>query len=552
MKKNILRLFALSLVLFISAQVLAQTEPPLDPDAAPAFGSVSAATCEGLAELKLPNTTITAAQSVAPGAFAPPTGSAAPYKELPAFCRVAAVIKPTDDSEIKFEVWLPSANWNGKFHGIGNGGFAGSISYTGLAGALARGYATASTDTGHTGADASWALGHPEKVVDYGYRAIHEMTEKAKLVVKAFYGDGPKRSYFASCSNGGRQALMEAQRYPNDYDGVIAGAPANAFSQILTGFAWNMQLLLNDPASYIPAKKLKAIETATLAACDAPDGVTDGVLDDPTKCGFDPAVLLCKGAETDECLTEKQVAALKKIYVGPRNAKGQQIVPGFTPGGETGPGGWTLWITGATPTAAAQFFFSTQAFKNMVYNDPKWDYKTFDLERDGKLADEKLAPVLNATDPNLNAFSARGGKLILYHGWNDAALPPMNTVNYFRSVVAKLGQQRTDSFARLFMAPGMQHCGGGPGPDSFGQTVTSAQSDPQHDLTLALERWVEQGVAPEWVIATKRQGANPQAPALRTRALCPYPQVARYKGSGGTDEAANFTCVMEQPGQKKK
>jgi hypothetical protein len=552
MKKNILRLFALCLVLFISAQVLAQAEPPLDLDAAPAFGSVSAATCEGLAELKLPNTTITAAQSVAPGAFAPPTGSAAPYKELPAFCRVAAVIKPTDDSEIKFEVWLPSANWNGKFHGIGNGGFAGSISYTGLAGALARGYATASTDTGHTGADASWALGHPEKVVDYGYRAIHEMTEKAKLVVKAFYGDGPKRSYFASCSNGGRQALMEAQRYPNDYDGVIAGAPANAFSQILTGFAWNMQLLLNDPASYIPAKKLKAIETATLAACDARDGVTDGVLDDPTKCGFDPAVLLCKGAETDECLTEKQVAALKKIYVGPRNAKGQQIVPGFTPGGETGPGGWTLWITGATPTAAAQFFFSTQAFKNMVYNDPKWDYKTFDLERDGKLADEKLAPVLNATDPNLNAFSARGGKLILYHGWNDAALPPMNTVNYFRSVVAKLGQQRTDSFARLFMAPGMQHCGGGPGPDSFGQTVTSAQSDPQHDLTLALERWVEQGVAPEWVIATKRQGANPQAPALRTRALCPYPQVARYKGSGGTDEAANFTCVMEQPGQKKK
>jgi len=206
-----------------------------------AFGSVSAGDCEGLAELKLPNTTITAAQSVAMGAFTPPTGSAAPYKELPAFCRVAGVIKPTNDSEIKFEVWLPSANWNGKFHGIGNGGFAGSISYAGLAGALARGYATASTDTGHSGGDASWALGHPEKLVDYGHRAIHEMTEKAKLVVKAFYGDGPKRSYFASCSNGGRQALMEAQRYPNDYDGIIAGAPANAFTHILTGFAWNMQ-----------------------------------------------------------------------------------------------------------------------------------------------------------------------------------------------------------------------------------------------------------------------------------------------------------------------
>ena len=517
-----------------------------------AFGSVSAATCEGLAELKLPDTTITAAQSVAMGAFAPPTGSAAPYKELPAFCRVAGVIKPTNDSEIKFEVWMPSGNWNGKFHGIGNGGFAGSISYTGLAGALARGYATASTDTGHSGGDASWALGHPEKIADYGHRAIHEMTEKAKLFIKAFYGDGPKRSYFASCSNGGRQALMEAQRYPNDYDGVIAGAPANAFSQILTGFAWNMQLLLNDPASYITAKKLKAIETAALAACDARDGVTDGVLDDPTKCGFDPAVLLCKGAETDECLTEKQIAALKKIYAGPRNAKGQQIIPGFTPGGETGLGGWTPWITGGTPTAALQFFFSTQALKNMVYNNPNWDFKTFDLERDGKMADEKLSPALNATDPNLKAFSARGGKLILYHGWNDAALPPMNTINYFQSVVARLGQRQANGFMRLYMAPGMQHCSGGPGPDNFGQIVTRSQSDPQHDLTLALERWVEQGVAPEAVIATKRQGATPEAPPLRTRPLCPYPQVARYKGSGSTDEAANFTCVIEQPVRKKK
>lgn len=522
------------------------------PLAALTFGSASAATCEGLAELKLPNTTITTAQSVAMGAFTPPTGSATPYKELPAFCRVAGVIKPTNDSDIKFEVWLPSANWNGKFQGIGNGGFAGSISYTWLAGALARGYATASTDTGHSGGDASWAPGHPEKLVDYGYRAIHEMTEKAKLVVKAFYGEGPKRSYFASCSNGGRQGLMEAQRYPNDYDGIVAGAPANAFTQILTGFAWNMQMTLSDPASYIPAKKLKAIEAAVLAACDARDGVTDGVLDDPTKCGFDPAVLLCKGAETDECLTEKQVAALKKIYAGPRNAKGQQIIPGFTPGGETGPGGWAGWITGATPTGAVQFFFATQAFKNMVYNNPNWDYKTFDLERDGKLANEKLGPVLNATDPNLKEFSARGGKLILYHGWNDAALPPVNTINYFQSVVAKLGQRQANNFMRLYMAPGVQHCFAGPGPDNFGQMVTSAQSDPQHDLTLALERWVEQGVAPEEVIATKRQGPNPQAPVSRTRPLCPYPQVARYKGSGSTDEAANFKCVMEQPGRKKK
>ncbi|MBO0720947.1 MAG: tannase/feruloyl esterase family alpha/beta hydrolase [Blastocatellia bacterium] len=506
---------------------------------------VAAASCEGLAELKLPNTTIKAAQSVAPGKFPPPDGTATTYQDLPAFCRVAGVIKPTNDSEIKFEVWLPSENWNGKFHGIGNGGFAGSISYPGLAGALSHGYAAASTDTGHGGNDAAWALGHPEKIVDYGHRAIHEMTEKAKLIVKAFYGDGPKRSYFASCSNGGRQALMEAQRYPDDYDGIIAGAPANSFTQILIGFAWDMQATLNDPASYISSKKLKAIEAAVVAGCDARDGVTDGVLDDPTKCGFDPAVLLCKGAETDECLTDKQIAALKKIYAGP-HAKGNQIIPGFTPGGETGLGGWTPWITGATPTSALQFFFSTQTFKNMIYNDPAWDYKSFDLERDSKLAEEKLAPILNATDPDLKAFSARGGKLILYHGWNDAALPPMNTVNYFKNVTGKLGKRQTDSFVRLFMAPGMQHCGGGPGPDHFGQWVTKDQSDPQHDMTLALEQWVEKGVAPDRIIATKLQGAGATTAVSRTRPLCPYPQVARYKGSGSTDDAENFKCVSEK------
>ena len=309
-----------------------------------------------------------------------------------------------------------------------------------------------------------------------------------------------------------------------------------------------MKNTLVDPANYISAKKLKAIEAAALAACDARDGVKDGVLDEPVKCNFDPAVLLCKGEETDECLTEKQIAALKKIYAGPRNAKGQLIIPGFTPGGETGPGGWTAWITGATPTTAAQFFFSTQAFKNMVYNDPNWDFKTFDLERDGKLANEKLAPVLNATDPNLKAFNARGGKLILYHGWNDAALPPVNTINYFQSVAAKLGQRQANSFVRLFMAPGVQHCSAGPGPDTFGQMVTSTQSDPQHDLTLALERWVEQGIAPAQVVATKRQGGQ----VTRTRPLCAYPQVAQYKGSGSTDDAANFVCVTPKAGGQKK
>lgn len=516
---------------------------------------VAAQTCERLVEVKLANTAITAAQNVAAGAFTPPPGtSVMPYKELPAFCRVTGVIKPTADSDIKFEVWMPTAGWNGKFQGVGNGGFAGYIAYGELAGAVARGYAAASTDTGHTGADASWALGHPEKIVDYGYRAVHEMTEKAKSIIAAFYGNGPRRSYFAGCSNGGRQALMEAQRYPSDYDGLIAGAPANYFTGILMGFAWNMHATLNDPASYIPASKLKAIEAGALAACDARDGVADGVIDDPTKCRFDPAVLLCKGAESDDCLTKKQIIALKKIYGGPRDSKGRQIIPGFLPGGETGPGGWGRLITGAAPATAGEFSFATQAFSNMVYNNPAWDLKTFDLDRDRSIADEKLAASLNATDLNLTAFKARGGKLILYHGWSDGALPPLNTVNYFQSALARMGKREAGTFIRLFMAPGMQHCGGGPGPDGFGAFVPGAKSDPQHDISLALERWVEHGLAPDQVIASKRQGQDSKSPVIRTRPLCPYPQVARYKGSGSTDDAASFVCKTEKPrfGRSKK
>ena len=378
------------------------------------------------------------------------------------------------------------------------------------------------------------------------------MTEKAKAIINAFYGSDPRRSYFSSCSNGGRQALMEAQRYPKDYDGLIAGAPANYFTHILSGFAWNLQTMTADPGSYIPPAKLKAIEAAALASCDARDGITDGVLDDPTQCRFDPSMLLCKGAESDSCLTEKQVIALKKIYAGPRTAKGEQIIPGFEPGGETGPGGWETWITGSGTNKGLQYFFSSQAFANMVHNDSAWDLKNFELEKDNKLADEKLGENLNALDPNLKEFKARGGKLIIFHGWSDAALPPLNTINYFHSVAAKMGQRDVESFMRLYMVPGMQHCNGGPGPNQFGGTVNRGQSDAQHDMTVALEKWVEQGVAPEQIIATKRQGTGQ---IIRTRPLCPYPQVARYKGTGSTDDAANFVCTNEKAGplhSKKK
>ena len=497
--------------------------------------------CESLASMKLPHTTITSARAVPAGDFTPPSG-AQTYKILPAFCRVTASIAPSADSDIKIEVWLPASGWNGKFQGVGNGGFAGDIAYAALSSALGQGYAVASTDTGHSGGDASWAVGHPEKVIDFGYRAIHEMTEKGKAMVTAFYGRDASRSYFSSCSNGGRQALMEAERYPKDYDGIIAGAPANFWTRIIVGSVWNGQALLGMPGSYIPAGKLPAIERATLAACDARDGVADGVIDEPTKCRFDPASLLCTAGDTDQCLTPPQVDALRKIYAGARDSNGRVIFPGYPPGAVDGPGGWSRWISGQAPGESLQLFFSRGTIGLMTFGSTSWDPRTFDFDRDLKTVDDKLAPVLNATNPDLRAFEDRGGKLLIYHGWNDAAIAAGSTVNYYENIVAKMGAAQADGFLRLFMVPGMQHCAGGPGPTSFGQGAMSA-GDPEHNIVQALEHWVEHGRVPNQIVATKyKVEGNPASGVLRTRPLCAYPQVAVYKGSGSTDDAAGFTC----------
>src|SRR5262249_20829768 len=300
----------------------------------------------------------------------------------------------------------------GKYAGQGNGGFAGSISYPSLAAAVKAGYATASTDTGHTGPApvATWALGHPDKIVDFGYRAIPEMTLKAKAIIQAFYENNPKHSYFAGCSNGGRQALMEAQRFPDDYDGIIAGAPANYFTHLLTAGAWDLQATQNDPASYIPAAKIPALSSAVLASCDERDGLADGLVGDPRECRFDPAALLCKGEESNRCFTAPQVAALKKLYSGPSNSKGERIFPGRVVGGEEGQGGWPLWITGAKPNTSLMYLFTTNFFANMVFNDAAWDFKSFSFDSGVKAADEKQGSNLNAIDPNLKAFRAHGGK----------------------------------------------------------------------------------------------------------------------------------------------
>jgi feruloyl esterase len=440
---------------------------------------------------------------------------------------------------------MPASGWNGKFRGQGNGGFAGEIYYRALGQAIMQGYASAATDTGHAadGTDAAWALGHPEKIIDYAYRAIHEMTLVGKTTVKAFYGDAPKRSYFASCSNGGRQALMEAQRYPEDYDGILAGAPANNWTHLLSSALWDSQATTLDPNSYIPSSKIPAIAHAVLAACDAKDGVKDGILNDPRQCHFDPATMLCKEGNSDSCLTQPQITALKKLYEGAHDSKGAQIFPGFVPGGEDGAAGWKLWITGDAPGKGLLFAFGYGFFANMVYENADWDYKKAKLDEAFAAATQKFGGVMDAVDANMKPFHAHGGKLILYHGWNDAAISALNTIDYYQGVVKNMGTQDAESFVRLYMVPGMQHCGGGPGPSAFGQQgLSPIINDPQQNIYLALEQWVEKGTAPSTVIASKFEGEAPGAKVKMTRPLCAYPQEAKYKGDGDTNDASNFVC----------
>jgi hypothetical protein len=509
-------------------------------------------TCESLTGMALANTTITSATSVAAGAFKPPAGPGvpAPSEPLPAFCRVAGVARPTSDSEIRFEVWMPATGWNGKYEQVGNGGFAGTIPLFSMAEPLLRGYATAGTDDGHAGATSgTWALGHPEKLKDFGYRAVHETSVDAKAIVQAFYGRDLARSYFVGCSDGGREALMEAQRYPHDFIGIVAGAPANDWTHLLAGAIWTEQALLNDPTSYVPPAKLPVLQNAAVAACDSIDGVKDGIIADPRRCHFDPGVVQCKDADGPECLTAPQVTAVRKIYGGPKNPRtGEQISPGYSPGAEAVPANWRVWISGNGPgQPTLQAFFGNTFYADMVFDDPKWDFHTFNFDSDVKTADDKTASILNSTDPDLGKFKARGGKLIQYHGWGDAAIPPQDSVNYFervQSVMGKTNREKdlgaTGDFYRLFMVPGMSHCAGGLGATSFGNAPV-AQHDPEHDVVAALDRWVEKSTAPEQIIATGFDG-DPAKGVAMTRLLCPYPEDAVYKGSGDTNSAANFSC----------
>ena len=472
--------------------------------------------CSALKKVSLPDTTITKAESIGPGPFHSPANTAfqqSPAVNLPSYCRVAAVLHPSPDSHIEMELWLPEKGWNGKFQAVGNGGFAGTISYGAMALALREGYATVSTDTGHKGGNALFGIGHPEKIVDYAYRSVHEMTVKSKSLIRGFYGKGPRLSYWNGCSTGGRQGLMEAQRYPEDYDGIIAGAAANYHSHLHASDMAIAVPILKNPEMNVSAAKLKMLHTAVMNACDKLDGVKDGIITDPEECHFDPATLLCKDGDSVNCLTRPQLDAVESVYSPVKFSSGDIIFPGKAPGSETS---WMMFNSRQpSPVSMGTFI--------LTYQDADWDWKTFDKDRDTRLADEKTG-FINAIDPDLRAFRDHGGKLILYHGWNDAGISPYNTINYYNSVLSFMGPGQKD-WIRLFMVPGMGHCRGGNCPD-------------QANYIGAMERWREAGTAPDRINAYR---VNDNRVDM-TRPLCPYPEVAVYTGTGSTNDAENFIC----------
>ena len=478
-----------------------------------------------LQDLKLPDTTITLATEVSagglklPGAGGGPGGPPMNVAALPAFCRVAGTIRPTADSDIRFEVWMPLDGWNGKFVGGGNGVWAGSIAYGDMVLPLSRGYATAASDVGHQGSpmDGSFLTGHPEKLIDFGHRAEHLTAIAAKATISTFYGNGPTRSLYVSCSTGGRIGLMEAYRYPEDYDGISAMAPANPMVPLMVMSLWTGAATMKDPSSAIPPPKFALVQKAALAACDANDGVQDGIITNPAACDFDPGALQCKAGDAADCLTAPQVAALRAIYGGPKNPRtGKQIYPGLSVGSEPQ---MPVLTMGKEP-----FPVATSFFRGPVFNDPSWSFGSFDYDHDVDRAMAYGSDALDVPPTGLKRFFAGNRKLLLSHGWADGLIPSQSTVNFYQALVKDIDARSARADVRLFMVPGMGHCGGGSGPSSV-------------DMIGAIDQWVQTDHPPERLIAS-----NPPGRPARTRPLCAYPKVATYSGHGSTDEAKNFRC----------
>jgi len=481
----------------------------------------NAADCAALVHLDVPGARVVAAE--------PQPASA----DAPAYCRVKAVAA----DGIGMEVWLPSAGWNGRLLSVGSGGFGGRIYAASMVTGLTRGYAVTGNDTGHQGDDRAW-MADRTKVRDWGHSATHLATGPAKALVAAYYGRPAQYAYFQGCSTGGAQAMEEAQFYPEDYDGIVAGAPGMSYAHLMLSFLWGLKAA-DRPGALIPDDKLALLHQAVLAACDAQDGVEDGLVSDPQACRFDPATLRCRPAQTAGCLTPAQVDTARLIYRGPRNPRtGAQIYPGFAFGSEAdpeaGPAGAKTYGWSQIQSQLAEEY-AIPLLRDMVYRDPHWDWRTFDWDKDVASLDRRIAGDITALSPDLRAFAARGGKLLAYQGWGDPLNGQTLLIDYRDQVIGRFtgssgrgeARRQVDDFFRVFMVPGMGHCANGPGPNRF-------------DALAAVRAWVEEDRPPAFLIATHTP-AGSTAPDL-SRPLCPYPQVARFDGHGPTSAASSFTC----------
>ena len=477
--------------------------------------------CSALRSVGQRGLEILSAEDVAAGLFTAPDGQ---VLKVPRSCRVAGIARGAG-SEIGFELWLPQP-WSGRYVQLGNGGFAGNIDQPSLAAEIGRGNAVAVSDTGHKGGqfDASWARGHPERVVDYGHRSIRVTANASQELIRAYYGRSARRRYFIGCSNGGRQALIAAQRYPEDWDGILAGSPAVQWTKQLATFAAIQHQLRLNPANWIPPSKLPAIQRAALASCP-PGTVSAHVPDNPRLCRFDSRRLLCKAEESSECLTAAQIVTVDLIRFGPLDRQtGRRLYSGFEATSAAAKANWDQWILNADRDAPSQLAFATQAYRHLVLGRPDWQVEEFTPNSDFASA-QRLAPILDA-NADLGGFARKGGKLIMYVGWADAVISPTASVAYYQGTIGQMGRLATERFFRLFMVPGMQHCQGGPAPNAFGQARISPplRPDTQHDIRSALEQWVEHGRPPQKIVATKYEDDRPGGPAMASRELQPYPR----------------------------
>jgi feruloyl esterase len=495
------------------------------PSAAGADRAAGGARCEELTELAVPDTEITASEVVPAGDYVDAEGTV--HRDLPEFCRVAATVAPS----LKFEVWIPTATWNERFLGVGNGGFAGNISYSAMAPALAKGYATASTDTGHSKSDStnSW-ISNPTQLEMWGRTSIHLMTVRAKQILSAYHGMAARYSYFEGGSTGGRQAMDQAEFFPGDYDGIVSHSPGMDYSHVMMSVLWNAQRTVESPNGVLRANDRKLLNDAVLAACGGRDGVAgDPFLNDPRDCQYNIKQLECRPGASERCLSAEQVRTVEHVYAAVTNQRtGEHLYPGYAYGSEAE---WSL--AAERPDLAS---YPQPLFGRAVFDDPAWDWRSFDWDEDVALVEEKLSPKIDPTSTDLSGFADRGGKLIMTQGWNDPMQSGSLPIEYYTRVLleqdgstVRSALRDVQAFYRLFMIPGGGHVRGGVGPNSF-------------DALSAVRAWVEQGTAPKQMVATKYENDRPENPVVMTRPLCPYPQIAGYVGAGPTTEASSFRC----------